>query len=206
MNAALQASLSPARLSRYMALSNNLLDSALSLYERNARLSAAFHTPLQCLEVCLRNNLNRELSTKYGTNWFLNGGPPLQQPAIDKIDAAIKDLNRSGTQITPGAVVAELSFGFWVMILGRKYDSDIWRSCLTLAFLEGGRRTSRQRVHNRMNDLRGLRNRVAHHEPIFHQDLGIAHQQIIEAIAWICPASAAWALNQSQVPHVLANP
>lgn len=75
MNVALAQALSGPRLGRYMADSGGLLDSALSLYERNARLAEAFYRPLQALEVCLRNHLDLQLKRQYGTNWFRNGGP-----------------------------------------------------------------------------------------------------------------------------------
>lgn len=206
MNAALERALSSTRLKRYLADSNGIVDSALSLYERNARLAEAFYRPLQSLEVCLRNHLSGELAGTYGTNWFSNSGPPLAQDAVDKIDKAIEDLKRANRQPTPGAVVAELNFGFWVIVMGRKYDNTLWRTTFSRVFCEGGRRLSRQRVHNRMNDIRNFRNRVMHHEPIYHLSPAQMHQDIIQAIAWICPDSAAWAWEHSRVPYVLDNP
>lgn len=206
INIALERALSPTRLGRYLADTNGLLDSALSLYERNARLAEAFYRPLQSLEVCLRNHLHGELTNRYGSNWFRNGGPPFDPEALDKINKAMDDLSRAGRARTVGAVTAELNFGFWVMLLSRKYDSSLWRSTFTRAFLDGGRRMARQRVHNRMDSIRNFRNRVFHHEPIYHLDPAKMHGEIIEAIAWICPESAAWALEHSRVPYVLQNP
>jgi hypothetical protein len=41
----------------------------------------------------------------------------------------------------------------------------------------------------RFDDIRGLRNRVAHHEPIvFRPNLVLEHHQILEAISWINPS------------------
>lgn len=205
-NAALERALSRTRLTRYLADSNGILDSALSLYERNARLAEAFYRPLQSLEVCLRNHLSNELALRYGANWFRNGGPPLGDDALDKIDRAMDDLERAGRVVTPGAVVAELSFGFWVIVLGRRYDATLWRTAFASVFLEGGRRMARQKVHNRMDSIRRFRNRVMHHEPIYHLDPAQMHADILQAIAWICPDSAAWAWEHSRIPHVLANP
>jgi len=206
VNVSLEAALSDTRLKRYLRDSGGLIDAALSLYERNARLAEAFYRPLQSLEVCLRNNLSRELAARYGANWFLNGGPPLEADAVEKINYAIDDLRRSGRAPTPGAVIAELSFGFWVMILARKYDANLWRSTFAKVFLEGGRRMARQPVHNRMDAIRNFRNRVFHHEPIYHLNPQQVHDDIIQAIGWMCPHTAAWAWEHSRVPHVLANP
>ena len=63
----------------------------------------------------------------------------------------------------------------------------------------------RQTVHNRMDDLRKLRNRVAHHEPIYFWPLAQSHADLIQAIAWVCPDSAVWAFERSRVPFVLSN-
>lgn len=206
IDAAIERALSTPRLGRYMLDSGGILDAALSLYERNARMAEAFYRPLQALEVCLRNNLSRELTASYGAGWFINGGPQFHQDSIDKIDKAMTDLQRAGRMRSPGAVVAELNFGFWVTILAKRYDASLWRSSFANVFSEGGRRMARQRVHVRMNEIREFRNRVFHHEPIYHLDPARKHADIIEAISWICPDSANWALAHSRVPYVLANP
>lgn len=206
VDAALERALSVPRLGRYLADSGGILDAALSLYERNARLAEAFYRPLQSLEVCLRNHLSAQLAARYGSHWYQNGGPPLDQETVERINGAIADLARAGRAPTPGAVVAELSFGFWVMVLGRKYDATLWRTTFAPAFSESGRRMARQPIHNRMDAIRNFRNRVFHHEAIYHLNPAQRHADIIQAIAWICPDSAAWAWEHSRVPYVLANP
>jgi len=203
---AIEAALSTPRLARYLHDSGGIMDSALSLYERNARIAEAFYRPLQSLEVCLRNHMNRQLTAQYAASWFRTAGPPFDQETIDKIDAAINELRRAGRAASTGAVVAELNFGFWVILLSKRYDTNLWRTTFSSAFREGGRRIARQRVHNRMNDIRSFRNRVFHHEPIYHLNPEQVHADIIEAIAWLCPESAAWAWEHSRVPYVLANP
>jgi hypothetical protein len=169
-------------------------------------MGEAFYRPLQSLEICLRNHLSGQLAARYGTNWFKNGGPPFGQDLIDSINHAMADLSQANRQATPGAVIAELSFGFWVMVLSKRYDADLWRTTFTGVFRQGGSRMARQTVHNRMNDIRRFRNRVSHHEPIYHLSPDQMHADIIQAIAWICPDSAAWAYEHSRVPYVLSNP
>jgi hypothetical protein len=66
MNAALERALSAPRLSRYLRDSGEIVDAALSLYERNARLAEAFLRPLHALEVCLRNSMNDRLTVAFG--------------------------------------------------------------------------------------------------------------------------------------------
>ena len=206
IDAALLRALSAPRLGRYLADSGDILDAAISLYERNARISEAFHLPLQGLEVCLRNHINEQLAGKYGSNWYRTTAAPLTQATIEKLDKAMNDLRDRHVPINQGAVVAELNFGFWVTLLGRTYARSLWPPLLSRVFLQGGRRMSWQAVHGRMNDLRNFRNRVAHHEPIYHLNPAAVHAEIIEAVAWICPDTAAWILEHSRVPTVLAQP
>ncbi|MFA7647850.1 MAG: hypothetical protein WCY15_12850 [Phenylobacterium sp.] len=206
IDAALVRALSTPRLGRYLADSGGILDAALSLYERNARISEAFHRPLQGLEVCLRNHLNDRLAARYGTHWYRTTAAPLTPATIEKLDKAMNDLQRSRLPINQGSVVAELNFGFWVTLLSRPYARSLWPPTFSGIFHEGGRRMSWQTVHRRMNELRDFRNRVAHHEPIYHLNPAQVHADIIQATAWICPDTAAWILEHSQVPRVLATP
>lgn len=206
LNISIEAALSNPRLGRYLRDSNGITDAAISLYERNGRIAEAFYRPLQALEVCLRNHMSRELRRMYAANWPINNGPPFDPDTLQKIDAAVAELRRARRPITPDAVLAELSFGFWVLLLSRRYDANLWRTTFAPAFREGGRRMARQRVHNRMNEIRDFRNRVFHHEPIYHLDPAQCHADIIQAIAWLCPETAVWAWEHSRVPYVLENP
>ncbi len=206
INDTIQNTLSTPRLKRFLIDSNGIVDSALSLYERNARIAESFYRPLHCLEVCLRNRLHAQLAGRYAASWHINNGPPFDQDTVDKINAAVTELRRAGRAVTPDGVVAELNFGFWVLLLSRRYDGTIWRSTFADGFREGGKRMSRQRVHNRMDAIRSFRNRVFHHEPIYHLNPTQIHDDIIQAIAWMCPETAVWALEHSRVRYVLDNP
>ena len=92
----------------------------------------------------------------------------------------------------PGKVIAELKFAFWVGLVGPQYDATIWRKCLYKAFRSvGGKR--RKDIHSRLNALRRFRNRIAHHEPIFHKPIKVTHIEVIETVRWMCRHAAAWA-------------
>jgi Abi-like protein len=206
INASLQVSLSPERLSKYLTATGGDLNAALALYERNTRLAESFYSPLQSMEICLRNKLAAKLATRYGPNWFQNGVPPLRHDAVQSILDAVTGLQQSRTPITPGGIVAELSFGFWVGLLGPRYDATIWRQSLHSAFRENGAPMRRDRVHGRFNALRRFRNRIAHHEPIFLQNLPDRHAEIIEATSWMCGDTAAWSVFHSRFQIVFAGP
>ena len=201
INAALLRTLSEERLTRYLVAADGDLDRALTVYERNLRLAEAFHTPLHCLEITLRNVIDDRLNAKYGPNW-LRGAAPLDEDA--RLAIARADNTLSHSPHTDGAIIAELALGFWVGLLGPRYDATLWRATLYAGFGANGRGLRRSLVHGRMNALRRFRNRIAHHEPIFDRDLTLVHAEILEAIAWMCPLTASWTAHHSRFDSVAA--
>jgi hypothetical protein len=203
INKSLEITLSTERLEIYLVEKSTNLDVALTLYEKNTRLSEAFYTPLQCVEVCLRNTIDARLSNVYGADWFLSGKPPFSEDSLRMIEEALEELRKDGQEPSHGQVVAELKFGFWVGLLGPHYDSTLWRKCLYKGFLAKSGKP-RKEVHGRFNAIRRFRNRVAHHEPIFNRKFLQMHDEIIEAISWMCKDTSAWALHHSRLPAVAA--
>ena len=201
INIALVKTISNERLSKYLIEMNNDLDSSLALYEYNTRISEAFYIPLQSLEVCMRNILNKCMSETYGHNWFQGDVPELKYEQQNEIYDAYEELG--GLENTPnGAVIAKLKFAFWVGLIAPHYDATLWRKSLHKGF-RATTGKKRSEVHNRLNAIRRFRNRVAHHEPVFNKDLKTIHDEIIEAISWMCKDTSAWTKHMSRVPSII---
>ncbi|MEO3414600.1 Abi family protein [Roseovarius sp. CAU 1744] len=201
INTALENSISTERLEKYLLETGGDLDLSIELYEENMLLSESFYVPLQCLEVCLRNKIHAQMSKVYGTSWLLDHTvAPLTDHSRSMINDALEEIEPE--DVTSGKIVAELKFAFWVGLMSRTYDSSIWRAALYKAFAAttGQKRSV---VHGRLNMLRRFRNRVAHHEPIFHKDLEKTHNEIIETIIWMCPKTAKWAEHHSRTLEIL---
>jgi len=204
-NEALEKTLTRERLEKYLSATEQNLDKAILLYEENIRLSESFYTPLQCVEVCLRNSIHAQLTTTYGEEWYNNHQMGLNQDSLNMIIDAIEELKKDRKLVTPGRVVAELKFAFWVGLMGPRYDATLWRKVLHRAFLVGGGKP-RSVVHSRFNAIRRFRNRIAHHEPIFQRPLLQLHNEIIEAIGWMCRETAAWTAFHSRFEKVMVAP
>ena len=58
-------------------------------------------------------------------------------------------------------------------------------------------------MHKPLPGLRDLRNRIAHHEPIFARELASEYQTIIEVIGWMCGDTRSWVVHHSTVLSVL---
>ena len=201
INASLERTISRDRLTKYLLATANDLDASLTLYERNTRLSEAMYSPLQSLEVCLRNSINIEMRLAYGDDWLTNGAAPLAPNAHRMIQDAVTEC---GAAYTINDLVAELKFAFWVGLTGPGYDASLWRSVIHKAFrAQGGKK--RDRVNRRLNAIRRFRNRVAHHEPIF-ATANQLHAECLETIGWMCGHTCAWATEQSRFVAVYAAP
>jgi hypothetical protein len=189
-----------------LAVTNNDLHQALKLYEENTKLAESFYTPLQGVEVCLRNCIHEQLTNRYGADWFQNGAPGFTGISQSMIGEAFGILAEDGRPqpYDPNDVVAELKFAFWVGLFGPHYDATLWRQCVYRAFPNA--RRPRRGIHGRFNAIRRFRNRVMHHEPIYHRPLQQFHDEIIGAIEWMCADTSAWCAHQSRFQTVLANP
>ena len=206
---ALQNSLSPERIATYGAETNGDREKALRLYTWNTAISAAFYGPLQGLEVALRNAMHRQLETMYGPAWYDNPACGFDAGTLNRIDRAKQNLRHGGYAVDPPHLVAELSFGFWVSLLGRggkgrapdigkkNYDMTLWRPALYKAFPDS--RKSRADTHKPLDYLRTFRNRIAHHEPVFNRHLGADYRSLLEVTSWICPQTADWIRHYSRV-------
>ena len=85
------------------------------------------------------------------------------------------------------------------------YQMTLWRPALRGAFPHCITLTRKQ-IHGPLDHLRGLRNRVAHHEPIFARHLIKDHERIVETIGWISPGTQAWLEHHSCTPDLLGTP
>ena len=140
-----EVSLSPERLSTSIAAAGGERERALQLYTRNTQLSAAFYGPLQGLEIALRNALHRQLTRLYGAAWYNNPAAGLDLGGLERIATAKTEIERAGQAATPSRLVAALSFGFWVSLVGAggridpdgsraTYEMTLWRPALRGAF------------------------------------------------------------------------
>ena len=195
---ALRAGISGDRFATYLALASDDDSRALQLYARNVALGAAFHGPLQALEVTLRNAVHSRMTQVYGNSWF--DSAPLDAPEQKAINKAKGSLDFGRKQPTPGRVIAATNLGFWVALFARKYDATLWRTALHECFDTS---QSRANVHDSLNRLRTLRNRIVHHEPILQRDLRADHRWILNLLRRLSPETAAWVAHHSRVREIL---
>lgn len=205
----LEETLSPDRLTGYHRETGNDLQQSIQLYSWNTEISAAFYAPLQGLEICLRNAMHRELAQAYRTNWYDDPAPNLTAAARQHIDRARRELLRENKPDDAPHIVAALPFGFWEKLLShgqrgqRNYEITLWRPALHRAFPHAKPRR-RQTVHTPIIQLRNLRNRIAHHEPIFRRNLQADYDDILKVLGWMCPDTRDWVAHHNRIAETLA--
>lgn len=203
-------SLSSARLGTYEAITFNGIslntEQALKLYAWNAQISAAFFSPLHLCEVIVRNTVSEALVAKYGNNWPWSNAFLISLPNPTKGYSPKSDLLKARTGMTTtGKVIPELKFVFWEKLLTRRFDDRLWIPYLHTVFpncdtsLPIG--TIRNQLRASLVNIRGLRNRIAHHEPILARDLDADFKNINSLIKYRCVETAIWAeKNQLVTP------
>lgn len=149
----------------------------------------------------MRNALHYAI-TRYTKreDWFDHGSI---DPRAQKIVRDAKDnIKRNNGTIDTPHIVAELSFGFWVSLLNKQYHQTLWIPALGKAFPHAHRK--RTDIHDELNHVRLLRNRIAHHEPVFNRHLAMDYKKIIEITGWINPVKAEWIDHHNNVQTALA--
>lgn len=169
---------------------------ALARYTWNTRLCEALYPSLHYFEVALRNNLHSAISTRFPSGpwsdvqcWMDLTNPVLDEIERRAVNRAKGVLRDQGKPLEIGRMVAELNFGFWTSLLDVRYERSnvFWPHLLRPTFPRMPKTDRKRRIVSaRINSIRLLRNRVSHHEPIWHwRDLKSQHDGILEALSWI---------------------
>lgn len=197
------------RLASYRPPEGSDLDMLIA-YFWNLTLSEALYPTVQALEVALRNTIHAAVATGTGTGtdlWFDWPGLllPREQGAIAQTRL---ELVRDAKPQNVGRVIAGLRFGFWTSILSRPYEQSRWHAdnlaLLRTAFPHAPRRfRSRGAVWVRCNEIRLLRNRLVHAEPVWNRaDLLRDHRHVIDAVGWISPPLRGLLIGLDRFPVV----
>lgn len=171
-------------------------DLVVPLYQWNAAVAGAFFEELGHFEVLLRNAMHKELTVwhsrlKRSDEWYDDPEKALDDRRRSDILAARQRIAQKGAVETPGKVVAELNLGFWRFLLDQRHQQVLWAQALHRAF-PGMPKRRRSEVQRRVNRLHRLRNRIAHHEPIHHEDLETMRRDLVQVVRWIDEGAASW--------------
>lgn len=203
--------ISAPRFATYLQATANDHERALALYEWNLTVSAAFIVPLQVCEVAVRNGVAEAIEAVHGATWpwsngFLRSLPRPKRSTDYNPEADLRGV--AARQPTVGKIVAELKFAFWEQLFTVGQESRIWNAHFRTYFpgAPPALTISQARViaHRDLKAIRLLRNRIAHHEPIFSRNIADEYQRIHDMISWRSPVAAAWMDRKQQVTALIA--
>lgn len=153
-------------------------------------VSGSIFKIISVIEILLRNSIHNSLKSPLGKKWMIDEQKirltDHQQDKIKNILYEKKDGRRTDKRIDPtpneNTIIAKLSFGFWSHFLDIKLldgkSWDIYLSDIFTNYSYVGRYKGRQfwkshdkkymyALKDRLRDINEIRNRIAHHEPVW---------------------------------------
>lgn len=225
----LEKLISPARFSTFVELSSGNRYTATRLYAWTGRLAGALLTDFRHLEIVFRNRVDQALMAYARSldhsivSWLDDSWLPARTNGWDEgANKAIRQASKSlhGARRSHDATIANLTFSFWRYVIAGRYEEAFWLPALDAAFIGIPGATSvdrRTSLENALIDLSRLRNRIAHHEPICKPwtrsgqggaklilTVDAVYESLREVLHWCGASSAAYFLEQSCVPGLLA--
>ncbi len=202
ISAELEAALSLERFGRYLAWANGDRARAVQLYTLNTQVSESLYTPLQMLEVALRNRIHAVMHEAYHETWFQDPEIVLHNRQAEQVLKAISDINSDKKDVTPGRIVAALTFSFWTSMFSPDYEV-LWQQTLhKIARRPDGKGLRRKDFSSPLHQVRTIRNRIAHHEPIIAWDLRKHYTNMVTMTEWLSPAAAMWCRDHCRFDQV----
>jgi hypothetical protein len=191
------------RLISYLHACDGDLRPALELYRWNQDVAGTLLRPLCDLEITLRNALTRELEALANPRpWWTLPALQADRKCRTNLDRAKSTLHRARKQCTSGAMVAEMSFGFWVALTDSAFDMSLWRKGLYRAFPHY--RGPRKPLHFDLQRMLGLRNRIGHHEPIHHRHLTADRRTVHRLLGYLSSDMQRWGQDGDRFPEMLS--
>ena len=198
------------RLARYRRATANKQE-AIALYLWNVALCEALYPPMHFFEVAFRNATHQAVSAHHNGNpkWFMDTAVLTEQRHQNQVTEAIRVLRKKNKSHfigqendpnfpkEPQRIVAELSLGFWINLFSDPYTTNLVSVVTPDVFPYGPKEVVRDKrqdiIYPRLREVLDLRNRIFHHEPIYHwtfsngdDSLFARHQRLCEIVSWMC--------------------
>lgn len=192
--------LSSPRLDAYKEKADDSEQIIIDRYFWNLDICEALYPALHIFEVTLRNEMNSSISSLLkDDNWLVNTNAFLNTNERTCITRAINSLHKK--DVTQDRLVSMLSLGFWNALFTRAYEPShnqvIWPALFKVKKADGSSflqycpkfKRNRSHIFSCLRDIRVLRNRIAHHEPVWKDKTKLVsnYNLIIDFLKWIDP-------------------
>jgi hypothetical protein len=181
--------LSEKRLQKYGSLNPSNLRETFARYIWNIELCEALYPVLNSLEVALRNSIHRELAVKLKyTRWMQPERKLLEEYESNQVARTIARLRKAGKSAGVDQIIASLMLGFWVGLFAVGYEQKFWRGHSLKGVFRFAPKSELgcHSIRYKLNRIKYLRNRIFHHEPIWHwRDLDDTYRDIVCISSWL---------------------
>ncbi|MBH0779102.1 hypothetical protein [Nocardia bovistercoris] len=182
---------------------------AMELYGWNARIAAAFMLPSHFAEITVRNAASEAIAATYGPRWPWSTGfeRALNPPKSRAYDPQRDLIETRKRHTTTDKVIAELKFKFWQSMFTARHDHRLWNRYILTLFPNAKGMTAaqlRHRIYDDLEAIRTLRNRLAHHEPIFTRNLEDDLMRMLELVELRSTPTLDWVCAMEDVTSILA--
>ncbi|REJ03929.1 hypothetical protein DY023_16570 [Microbacterium bovistercoris] len=208
------------RLLRLLADTDGDLLLSQELFAWNVRASGAAMEAIHVFELILRNAIDRELRTwnegMDGTpEWLLHPHPyllrALNPSELSKtVSRARRIAAEHGRPVNHDDVLAQMSLGAWRYILPSKANKSkqkLWKVAIKNAFPAWPGNWPAESIVTRVANVHGLRNRVAHLEPLHRYDLRRVRRDMRSVCHAVGPDAARFFVQTERLlPIIESNP
>jgi hypothetical protein len=177
-----EIALSVPRIGKYRLACNGDKNKALILYRYNIKLCQKFYGVLGVLEVVLRNAINEHFKKQFNdNNWLVTHAQ--NGFLINHQNTIFKELNKltSNRKYTHDKLVASLSLGAWTFMFSRNCYKNSGKTLLRI-FPNKTRGFNQREIYADLDKIRIFRNRIAHHEPLCFNNVGMINVKYVQEI------------------------
>lgn len=200
---AIQRALSATRISKYYRHEAGDGDvEAVARYLWNLALQASLVPALHAAELTIRNavyDTSVKVANLRGRRfneiacWLDTRPTLLYRNEAEMVNDAKAQLRSNPKSMTPGHLVAKLSFGFWVNLFNTSYEQGrgdgpaLWPAGLKEFHGIPAPERNRADMRLRFDTVRRFRNRVVHHEPIWDQAPEADYAYMLQTLRYLNP-------------------
>lgn len=162
------------RLERFLLAVKGNRQKALHLYKLNIQLSACLFGVMNLFEVVLRNHIDQYYRRHFNDNQWLKNGcgqggmfshPSFIRSGFETRTRILTTIAGLGNSYTHDRLVARLNLGFWTYMFS-PIQFRVGGQGLHKIYISRPKGTSQSQIFNELDQVRSLRNRIAHHEPL----------------------------------------
>ena len=170
-----EIALSVPRIGKYRQACKGDKNKALILYRYNIKLCQKFYGALGVFEVVLRNAINEHFKIKLNHNdWLIIHAQ--SGFLLDYQDTIFKERDKliNNHKYTSDKLLASLSLGVWTFMFSRNCYKNSGKTLLQI-FPNKTRGLNQRGIYADLDKIRAFRNRIAHHEPLCFDNMGMVN-------------------------------